>query len=167
MLGYSVLKEVTPSSGVVTMKRARRGHPVTQLSKEVAAEGEGEEIRVPGPVCGGAVIDVVSSPEDTADNKKTLAELGYTGKGKEPMLAAKSQATPKSSTRVVIREKKEGNKADGGQEKEKVEGPCLELVPMEVHREKRGPPGDSEPEPPQKKTKNVEERGLVAEKEHD
>ncbi|PKA45601.1 hypothetical protein AXF42_Ash010940 [Apostasia shenzhenica] len=149
------------------MKSARRGHPVTQLSKEVAAEGEGEEIRVPELVCGGAVVDVVSSPEDTADDKKTLTELGYTGKGKELMPAAKPQATPKGNTGVVIGEKKEGNKADGDQEKEKVEGPCLDLVPMEVHGEKRDSSGNTESEPPQKKAKSAEGRGFTAGEEHD
>ncbi|PKA48215.1 hypothetical protein AXF42_Ash021824 [Apostasia shenzhenica] len=88
------------------MKRARRGHPVTQLSKEVVVEGEEEEIRVPEPVCGGAVVDVVSSPDDTADDKKTLAELGYTGKGKELMPATKPQAIPKGGAGIVIGERK-------------------------------------------------------------
>ncbi|PKA55071.1 hypothetical protein AXF42_Ash003708 [Apostasia shenzhenica] len=144
------------------MKRARRGHPVTQLNKDAAAEGEGEEIRVLDPVCGGAIVDVVYSPEDTADDKKTLAELGYTGKGKDPMPATKPQAIPKSSTGVVIGGKNEGNKADGGQEKEKVEGSCLELVPREVHGENRGSSENTEPEPPQKKARSVEERGFAA-----
>ncbi|PKA46052.1 hypothetical protein AXF42_Ash020866 [Apostasia shenzhenica] len=149
------------------MKRARRGHPATQLSREVAAEGGGEEIRVPEPVCGGAVIDVVSSPDDTADDKKILVELGYTGKGKKLMPAAKPQATPKGNTGVVIGEKKEGDKAVGGQEKEKAEGPCLALVPLEVHGEKRDSSGNMESEPPQKKARSADERGFAAGEEHD
>ncbi|PKA55676.1 hypothetical protein AXF42_Ash011968 [Apostasia shenzhenica] len=155
-LGYDVLKEVAAPSGVATMKRARRGHPVTQLSKEVAAKGEGEEIRVPEPVCGGAVVDVVSSPDDTADDKKTLAELGYTGKGKEPMPATKSQAIPKGSAGVIIGGKEESNKAAVGQEKDRVEEPHPEVAPK-APGEKKGNSGNSEPEPPQKKVRNKEE----------
>ncbi|PKA46321.1 hypothetical protein AXF42_Ash020845 [Apostasia shenzhenica] len=149
------------------MKRARRRHPATQLSKEVAEVGEGEKIRVPEPVCGRAVVDTVSSPVDTVDEKKTLAELGYTGKGKGPMPATKPQAIPKSGTRTVIREKNEGDKADRGPKKEKVEGPCLDLILREVHGEKRGSSGNTEPEPPQKKARSVEERGFAAGEEHD
>ncbi|PKA53734.1 hypothetical protein AXF42_Ash021029 [Apostasia shenzhenica] len=143
------------------------GHPATQLSKEVAEVGEGEEIRVPETICGGAFVDVVSSPEGTADDKKTLAELGYIGKDKGPMPATKPQAISKSGTGVVIGRKNEGDKADRGPEKEKVEGPCLELILMEVHGEKRGFSGNTEPEPPQKKARNVEERGFAAGEEHD
>ncbi|PKA48410.1 hypothetical protein AXF42_Ash021599 [Apostasia shenzhenica] len=126
-----------------------------------------EEIRVLESVCGKAIVDVVSSPEDTTDDKKTLAELDYTRKGKDPMPATKPQAIPKSGTGVVIGGKNEGNKADGGQEKEKVERPCLELVPREVHGEKRGSSGNTKPEPPQKKARSVEERGFAAGEEHD
>ncbi|PKA61680.1 hypothetical protein AXF42_Ash018661 [Apostasia shenzhenica] len=150
------------------MKRARRRHPpATQLGKEAAAEGGGEEVGVPEPVCGGAIVDVVSSPDDTTDDRKTLAELGYTGKGKEPMPAAKPQATSKGSTGVVIGEKKEGDKAVGGQEKENAEGPCLALVPLEVHGEKRDSSGNMESEPPQKKARSAEGRGFAAGEEHD
>ncbi|PKA46644.1 hypothetical protein AXF42_Ash021543 [Apostasia shenzhenica] len=149
------------------MKRARRGYPATQLSKEVAEVGEGEEIRVPEPVCGGSVVDVVSSPEDIVDDKKTLDELGYTGKGKGPMPATKPQAIPKSGTGIVIGEKNEGDKADRGPEKEKVEGPCLNLILREVQGEKRGSSGNTEPEPPPKKARSVEERSFAAGKEHD
>ncbi|PKA64591.1 hypothetical protein AXF42_Ash007337 [Apostasia shenzhenica] len=149
------------------MKRARRGHPATQLSKEVAEVGEGEEIRVPESVCGRAVVDVVSSPEDTTDDKKILAELGSTGKGKGLMPATKPQAISKSGTGVVIGGKNEGDKADRGPEKEKVEGPCLDLILREVHGEKRGSSGNKEPEPPQKKARSVEERGFTAGEEHD
>ncbi|PKA48959.1 hypothetical protein AXF42_Ash019497 [Apostasia shenzhenica] len=72
------------------MKRARRGQPpAAQLSKEITEVGEEEAIEVPEPVCGETAIDVVSSPEDAADDRKTLAELGYTGKGKGLVSAAK------------------------------------------------------------------------------
>ncbi|PKA48669.1 hypothetical protein AXF42_Ash018486 [Apostasia shenzhenica] len=83
----------------VLMKRARRGQPpTTQLSREITEVGEEEEIGVSEPVCGGAVVDVVSSPEDVTDDRKTLAELGYTGKGKGPMPAAKPSTIPKGAT---------------------------------------------------------------------
>ncbi|PKA54418.1 hypothetical protein AXF42_Ash000251 [Apostasia shenzhenica] len=149
------------------MKRARRGHLVTQLSKEVAAEGEEEEIRVPEPVCGGAVVDVVSSPDDTADDKKTLAELGYTGKGKEAMPATKPQVIPKGCAGIVIGRKEESNKAAVGQEKDRVEEPHPELIPTEVPREKRGNSKNSELEPPQKKVRSEEEGGFAARGKHD
>ncbi|PKA65151.1 hypothetical protein AXF42_Ash013272 [Apostasia shenzhenica] len=89
-LGYVVLKEVVLPPGTVLMKRARRRQPpATQLSREITEVGEEEEIGVPELVCGGTAVDVVSSPEDTTDDRRTLAELGYKGKRKEPVLAAK------------------------------------------------------------------------------
>ncbi|PKA50078.1 hypothetical protein AXF42_Ash019596 [Apostasia shenzhenica] len=145
-LGYAILKEVTPPPGTVQMKRVRRGQPpATQLSREITEVGEEEEIGVPEPVCGGTAIDVVSSPEDTPYDRKTLAELGYTGKGKGPMPAAKPQPIPKGAQGIVIRGQEEGNKADGGREKEEMEGPCMKLVLTEATGEKRGSSGSPGP----------------------
>ncbi|PKA58760.1 hypothetical protein AXF42_Ash000853 [Apostasia shenzhenica] len=148
------------------MKRARRGQPpATQLSKEITEVGE-EEIEVLELVCGGTAVDVVSSPEDAIDNRKTLAELGYTGKGKGPVSASKPQTIPKGAKGIVVGEKEEGNKADGGQEKERAEGPCLDLILSEVPKKKRGPSDSTSPEPPSKKAKSVEEEGFAAGGEH-
>ncbi|PKA60949.1 hypothetical protein AXF42_Ash006584 [Apostasia shenzhenica] len=167
-LGYAVLKEVVPPPGTVLMKRARRGQPpATQLSKEIIEMGEEGETEVSEPVCGGTAVDVVSSPDDATDNRKTLAELGYTGKGKGPVPAAKPQAIPKGATGIVIGDKEEGHKADRGQEKERMEEPCLALVPREVPGEKRGLSGSAGPEPPSKKARSVEEEGFAAGEEHD
>ncbi|PKA59328.1 hypothetical protein AXF42_Ash001422 [Apostasia shenzhenica] len=58
-------------------EEARRGQPpVTQLSRE-RTEVEEEVIEVSEPVCGGIAVNVISFPEDAADDRKTLAELGH------------------------------------------------------------------------------------------
>ncbi|PKA53722.1 hypothetical protein AXF42_Ash009218 [Apostasia shenzhenica] len=163
-LGYAVLKEVVPPPGMVLMKRVRRGQPpTTQLSREIIEVGEEEEIGVSESVCGGTVVDVVSSLEDTTYDRKTLAELGYTGKRKEPIPSTKPPTILKGATGIVIGDKEEGNKADRGQEKEKLEGLCMNLV----LREKRGSSGSPGPEPPLKKARSVEEEGFAAGGEHD
>ncbi|PKA55660.1 hypothetical protein AXF42_Ash006862 [Apostasia shenzhenica] len=167
-LGYVIFNEVTPPPGTVMMKRAKRGQPPgTQLSKEIAEVGEEEEIEVLEPICGGTAVDVVSSPEDATDDRKTLVELGYTGKGKGPVSAAKPQTIPKGAKGVVIKERKEENKADGGQEKERTKGPCLDLILSMVPKKRRGPSESTSPEPPPKKAKSMEEKGFAAEGEHD
>ncbi|PKA54028.1 hypothetical protein AXF42_Ash016193 [Apostasia shenzhenica] len=90
VLGYVIFKEVAPLHDTDLMKRARRGQPpAVQLSKEVTEVEEEEVIEVPQPICGRTVVEVVSSLEDAANDKKTLAELGYMRKGKEPKTAAK------------------------------------------------------------------------------
>ncbi|PKA55291.1 hypothetical protein AXF42_Ash003928 [Apostasia shenzhenica] len=136
--GYTIFKEVSPPPGTVLMKRARRGKPpATQLSREITEVEEEEVIVVLESVCGGATVDVVSSPEDAADDRKTLAELG-----------------------IVIGGKEEGNKAEGGQGREKVGGPRLDLILREVSKKKRGPTEVASPEPPAKRGKGAEE-GLL------
>ncbi|PKA60197.1 hypothetical protein AXF42_Ash008256 [Apostasia shenzhenica] len=167
-LGYVIFKEVVSPPGAVLMKRARRGQPpAAQLSKEVTEVGEEEVIEVPEPVCGGTAVDVVSSPEDAIDDRKILAELGYTGKGKESVSAAKPQTIPKGDKGIVIGEKEEGNKAEGGRGRENVGSLCLDLNLREVPKKKRGPSEVASPEPPAKKEKGVEEEGPVAEGYHD
>ncbi|PKA63324.1 hypothetical protein AXF42_Ash005219 [Apostasia shenzhenica] len=167
-LGYVVLREVATPPGTVLMKKVRRGEPpAAQLSREIIEVGEEEEIGVPDPVCGGTAVDVVSSPEDTTDDRKILAELGYTGKGKEPVSAVKPQTIPKGAKGIIIGEKEEGNEANRGQEKEGTEGPCLDLILSEVPEKKRSPSESTSLEPPNKKVKSVEEEGFVAGGEHD
>ncbi|PKA62611.1 hypothetical protein AXF42_Ash012198 [Apostasia shenzhenica] len=164
-LGYNVLKEVDPPLGTVQMKRARRGHPpATQLGKEAAVGGEGVEVEIPELVCGGAIVNVVSSSDDAADDKKTLPELGYTGKGKEPMPATKPQAISKEGAGITIGGKGESNNATVGQEK--VGESHSELIPKEVPGEKRGNSGNSEPEPPKKKARGKEVGGFAAREPH-
>ncbi|PKA54366.1 hypothetical protein AXF42_Ash000199 [Apostasia shenzhenica] len=141
---------------------------ISMYAKALGSEvGEEEEIEVPEPVCGGTAVNVVSSPEDAIDDRKTLAKLGYTRKGKGPVSAAKPQTIPKGAKGSVIGEKEEGNKADGGQEKERTEGPCLNLILSEVPKKKNGPSESTSPEPPSKKAKSVEEEGFATGGEHD
>ncbi|PKA53452.1 hypothetical protein AXF42_Ash012394 [Apostasia shenzhenica] len=168
VLGYTIFKEITPPPSTVLMKRARRGQPpATQLSRERTEVEEEEVIEVPEPVCGGIAVDVVSSPEDVADDRKTLAELRFTVKGKGSVSAAKPHTILKGDTGIVIGEKEEGNKAGGGREKERIEGPCLDLILNEVPKKKRGPSESTNPEPPSKKAKSVEEEGFVVGGDHD
>ncbi|PKA64467.1 hypothetical protein AXF42_Ash007212 [Apostasia shenzhenica] len=166
-LGYIILKEVTPPPGMILMKRARRGQPpATQLSREIIEVGEEEEIGVSEPVCGGTAVDVVSSPEDTTDDRTILVELGYTGKRKEPVSATKPQTIPKGAKKIVIGEKTEGNEANRGQEKEGTKRHCLDLILSEVPGKKRGPSESASLKPPNKKVKSVEEEGFAAGGEH-
>ncbi|PKA57238.1 hypothetical protein AXF42_Ash002542 [Apostasia shenzhenica] len=172
-LGYAIFKEVVPPPGVALMKRARRGQPpAIQLSKEVTEEEEEEEVMEDSElVCDGAAVDVVSSPKDDANDRKTLAEqMEDAGKGKEPATAAKPKVIPKSDKRIVIGEEKEMNKAEGGQEEKKEGGaksPCLDLVLSGVPKKKKGSIESASPEPPSKKEKGAEEEGLTAEGGHD
>ncbi|PKA52419.1 hypothetical protein AXF42_Ash019803 [Apostasia shenzhenica] len=105
-LGYAVFKEVVSPPGATLMKRVRRGQPpAVQL-------------------CGGTAIDMVSSHEDTANDKMTLAEL-YAGKGKEPAAAAEPKTVPKSDKGrgIVIGGEKREEKEEGqeGAQKERAE----------------------------------------------
>ncbi|PKA65107.1 hypothetical protein AXF42_Ash013228 [Apostasia shenzhenica] len=80
------------------MRRARRGHPpATQLSKEAAAEGKGEEVEVPEPVCGGAVVDVVSSSGMPQTTKRYWMSWVTQGKVNNPC----QLSSPRQSLRVV------------------------------------------------------------------
>ncbi|PKA52627.1 hypothetical protein AXF42_Ash001608 [Apostasia shenzhenica] len=166
-LGYAVFKETVSPPGTVLMKRARRGQPpAIQLSKEVTeVMGEQGEIVVPEPVCGGTAVDVVSSLEDTADDRKTLAEMmEEAGKGKEPVTWAKPKVVPKDNKGIVVGEKEGEKKAEEkGQkrgEEAEVQGetvsPCLDLVLKEVPKRKRDSKEKRSPEPPSNKGKTVE-----------
>ncbi|PKA65110.1 hypothetical protein AXF42_Ash013231 [Apostasia shenzhenica] len=173
--GYTIFTEVAPPPGAVLMRRARKGQPpAVQLSKQVAGvEGE-EEAEVPEPVCGGIPIDVVSSPDDSGDDKKTLAEvMKETGKGKEPASLAKPKAIPKGAVGIAIGGKGEGKEVNKGQGNERVEVPrpeeeaavtsCQALIPSKALRKRRSPSDGNSPEPPSKKGKSAEERGDVGE----
>ncbi|PKA63856.1 hypothetical protein AXF42_Ash004866 [Apostasia shenzhenica] len=105
--GYTIFKEVVPPPGTVLMKRARRGQPpATQLSKQVVEEAEGEEVAVPEPVCGGISIDVISSPDDSGGDNKTLAEvMEEAGKGKESASLARPKVIAKGAAGIIIGEK--------------------------------------------------------------
>ncbi|PKA59541.1 hypothetical protein AXF42_Ash016565 [Apostasia shenzhenica] len=174
-LGYVIFKEVVPSPGAILMKRARRGQPPTiQLSKEVIEVEEEQVIEVSESVCGGIAIDVVSSPEDTADNRKTLAEL-YAGKGKEPAAAVEPKTVPKSDKgRGIVIEGEKGEEKEEGQEgaqkewtKEETTSPCLDLVLSEVLKRKRGLPENTRQGSPSKKGKTLAEQEETAREEHD
>ncbi|PKA64117.1 hypothetical protein AXF42_Ash005129 [Apostasia shenzhenica] len=163
--GYAIFKEVVPPPDVVLMKRARRGQPpAVQLSKEVIEVGEEQVMEVPEPVYGGAAIDLVSSPKDASNDRKTLAELMEdVGKGKEPATAAKPKVIPKSDKGIVSGEEKERNKAEGGQEEKTGEGagsPCLHLVLSGVPKKKRDSSESASPEPPVKEGERCRRRGL-------
>ncbi|PKA53873.1 hypothetical protein AXF42_Ash011353 [Apostasia shenzhenica] len=58
-------------------------------------------------------------------------------------------------------------KGDGGQGKERMEGPCLDLILSKVPKKKRGHSKSTSPESPSKKAKSVEEEGFDAGGEHD
>ncbi|PKA65722.1 hypothetical protein AXF42_Ash013137 [Apostasia shenzhenica] len=163
-LRYIIFKEVAPPHGSVLMKRARRGQPpVVKLSREVT-EVEEEEyvIEVSELVCGETAVDVVSSPEDAVDDKKTLTEL-YAGKGKQLAVAAEPRAVPKGDKEkgIAIGGKKGEEKEEGleGAQKEGAEGedasPCLALVLSEVLKRKRGLPENIHQESPLKKGKTL------------
>ncbi|PKA58683.1 hypothetical protein AXF42_Ash008970 [Apostasia shenzhenica] len=133
--GYTIFKEIVPPPGTVLMKRARRGQPpATQLSKHVVEEAEKEEVEVPEPVCGGIPIDVVSSPDDSGDDEKTLAEvMEEAGKGKEPASLARPKVIPKGAAGITMGEK--GGKeevAEGGPGREMVE--VLARLPLILNR---------------------------------
>ncbi|PKA50441.1 hypothetical protein AXF42_Ash021060 [Apostasia shenzhenica] len=147
------------------MKRDRRGQPpAIQLSKEVTEVEEEEEevMEVPEPIYGEVAVDVVSSPEDDANDRKTLAELlEDAGKVKEPATAAKPKVIPKSDKGIVIGEEKERNKVKGGQEEKREGGaksPCLNLVLSGVPKKKRGSTESASPEPPSKRGKVQKKR---------
>ncbi|PKA65148.1 hypothetical protein AXF42_Ash013269 [Apostasia shenzhenica] len=145
--GYTIFKEVVPPPGTVLMRRARRGQPPTvQLSKQVVGvEGE-EEAEVPKPVCGGIPIDVVSSPDDSGDDKKTLAKvMEKAGKGKELASLEKERVeVPRPGEETTVTS-------------------CQALVPSKAFRKRRSPPDGNSPEPPSKKGKSVGEREDVGE----
>ncbi|PKA52408.1 hypothetical protein AXF42_Ash019792 [Apostasia shenzhenica] len=171
-LEYVIFKEVVPSPGAVLMKKARRGQsPAIQLNKKVTKAEEEQVMEVPEPVCGGAAVNVVSSPDDAIDDRKTLTELmGVTGKGKELATAAEPKVIPKSDKGIVIREERERNKAEGGQEEKIGEGagsPCLDLVLSVVLKKKRGSSESASPEPPSKKGRGAKEEGFAVEGGHD
>ncbi|PKA48498.1 hypothetical protein AXF42_Ash017397 [Apostasia shenzhenica] len=177
-LGYAAFKETVPPPGTVLMKRARKGQPpAIQLSKEVTEVVEEQgEIVVPELVCGGTAVDVVSSSEDTADDRKTLAKvMEEAGKGKEPATSAKPKVVPKDNKWIVIGEKKGEKKAkEKGQKKgEEVEvhgetvSPCLDLVLKEVPKRNRDPKEKRSLEPPSKKGKTAEEGQLAVKGEYD
>ncbi|PKA55187.1 hypothetical protein AXF42_Ash003824 [Apostasia shenzhenica] len=168
--GYTIFKEIAPPPGTVLMKRARRGQPpATQLSKQIIEEVGEEEVEVLEPVCGGILIDVVSSPDNPGDDKKTLAEvIEEAGKGKEPASLARPKVIPKGAAGITIGGK--GGKeeaAESGPGKEMVEVPCPErevvvapsraLVSLETSEKKRGPSKENSLEPPLKKGKSVKE----------
>ncbi|PKA62347.1 hypothetical protein AXF42_Ash009231 [Apostasia shenzhenica] len=168
--GYTILKEIVPPPGTMLMKRARRGQPpATQLSKQIVEEVGEEEVEVPKPVCSGISIDVVSSPDDSRDGKKTLAEvIEGAGKGKEPASLARPKVIPKGAAGVTIGGK--GGKeevAESGPGKKMVEvlfperevvvASSQALVSLETPGKKRGPSKENSPEPPLKKGKGVKE----------
>ncbi|PKA49387.1 hypothetical protein AXF42_Ash016576 [Apostasia shenzhenica] len=167
--GYTIFKEVVPPPGTVLIKRARRGKPpATQLSKQVVEEAEGEEVEVPEPICGGISIDVVSSPDDSGDDRRTLAEvMEEAGKGKEPASLARPKVIPKGVTGITIGG--EGGKeevAEGGPGREIVEVPCPAavvasqvMVSLEAPKKKRGPSEKNSLEPLLKKGKSDKEGG--------
>ncbi|PKA48328.1 hypothetical protein AXF42_Ash021312 [Apostasia shenzhenica] len=172
-LGYAIFKEVVPPPSAALMKRAKRGQPLAiQLSKEVTEmEKKVEVMEVLELVCGGAAVDVVFSPENVTDDRKSLAELmEHAGKGKEPATTAKPKVIPKNDKRVILGEEKKKNKAEEGQEEKREEGaesPCLDLVPSGVPKKKRGSSESASPEPPSKKGKGAKEEGLAVEAGHD
>ncbi|PKA49485.1 hypothetical protein AXF42_Ash004025 [Apostasia shenzhenica] len=178
LLGYAVFKETIPPSGTVLMKRARRGQPpVMQLNKEVTEMVEEQgEIEVPEPICGGTAVDVVSSSEDTTDDRKTLAEvMEEAGKGKEPVTSSKPKVVSKGNKGIVLGEnkgeKKAEEKSQKGEEEKEVKGatvsPCLNLVLKEVSKRKRDLKEKRSPKPPLKKGKTVEEEQSVAKEAYD
>ncbi|PKA51458.1 hypothetical protein AXF42_Ash002823 [Apostasia shenzhenica] len=141
-LGYVIFKEVVPPPGAALMKTVRRGQPpAIQLSKEVTEVEEEEEVmEVPEPVCGRAAVNVVSSPEDDTNDRKTVAELMEDGK--KPTTTAKPKVIPKSDKGIVIGEEKERNKAEVGQEEKRegrAESPYLDLVLVGSPRRKGVP----------------------------
>ncbi|PKA56678.1 hypothetical protein AXF42_Ash012808 [Apostasia shenzhenica] len=171
--GYTIFKEIDPPQGTVLMRRVRRGQPpATQLSKQIVAEeGEGET-GVPEPVCGGTPIDVVSSPDDSGSDRKTLAEVmeeagKEAGKGKEPASLARAKVIPKSGVGITIGGKGgERGAAGGGPGKEMVVVPCPEKeaavtvsqAPAAFETpKKRGPPEENRVEPPLKRGKGFAE----------
>ncbi|PKA46663.1 hypothetical protein AXF42_Ash021536 [Apostasia shenzhenica] len=171
--GYTIFKEVVPPPETVLMKRARKGQPpATQLSKQVVEEAEGEEVVVPEPVCSGISIDVVSSPDDSGDDGKTLAEvMKEAGKGKEPASLARPKVIPKGAAGVAIGEKGGREEvAEGGPGREIVEVPCPTaaasshvMVSLEAPKEKRGPSEKNSLEPPLKKRRSDKEGGATDE----
>ncbi|PKA61611.1 hypothetical protein AXF42_Ash018224 [Apostasia shenzhenica] len=170
--GYTIFKEITPPLGTVLMRRARRVQPpATQLSKQVVEEAGEEEVELPEPVCGGISIDVVSSPDNSGDDKKTLAEvMEEAGKGKEPASLARSKVIPKAAVGITIgRKGGREEAAEGGAGKEMAVVPCpgeeavvapsQALVSLETPKKKRGPPEENSLEPPVKKGKSDKEGG--------
>ncbi|PKA66176.1 hypothetical protein AXF42_Ash006873 [Apostasia shenzhenica] len=167
--GYTIFKEVAPPPGTMLMKRARREQPpATQLSKQVVEEAEGEEVEVPEPVCGGISIDVVSTPDDSGDDRKTLAEvMEEAGKGKEPASLARPKVISKGAAGITIGGK--GGKeevAEGGPGRKMVEVPCpvavaasQAMVSLETPKKKREYSGKNSLEPPLKKGKSDKEGG--------
>ncbi|PKA52050.1 hypothetical protein AXF42_Ash013987 [Apostasia shenzhenica] len=154
------------------MKRARRGQPhAIQLSKEVTEVEEEQGMEVLKPVYGRATVNVVSSPEDAADDRKTLAELMEDAvKEKEPATAANPKRSLKSDKGIVIGEEKKRNKVEGGQEEKTREGAgssCLDLVLSGVPKKKRGSSESASPEPPSKKGRGAEKEGFASEGGHD
>ncbi|PKA54018.1 hypothetical protein AXF42_Ash016183 [Apostasia shenzhenica] len=173
---YTIFKEVAPPPGTVLMRRARKGQPpAVQLSRQVAGVKGEEEAEVPEPVCGGIPIDVVSSPDDSGDDKKTLTKvMEEAGKGKEPASLARPKIIPKGAVGIAIGEKGEGKEVNKGQGKERVEVPrpeeeaavtsCQDLIPSKALRKRRSPSDGNSPEPPSKKgRKSAEGRGDVGE----
>ncbi|PKA63181.1 hypothetical protein AXF42_Ash007977 [Apostasia shenzhenica] len=151
--GYTIFKEITPPPGTVLMRRARRGPPLaTQLSKQVVEEAGEEEVELSEPICGGISIDVVSLPDDSGDDKKTLAEVMEEAcKGKEPASLARSKVIPKVVVGITIgRKGGREETAEGGAGKEMAVVPCPgeeavvapshALVSLEIPKKKRGPP---------------------------
>ncbi|PKA53706.1 hypothetical protein AXF42_Ash009202 [Apostasia shenzhenica] len=125
-LGYTIFKEVTPPPGMVLIKRARRGQPpATQLSREITEVEEEEVIEILEPACGGITVDVVSSPEDAADDRKTLAELGHKDGGENERGRQKIDCRHRANREQKLRPLRRGR--SGPRERSGVKGPGGEL----------------------------------------
>ncbi|PKA65683.1 hypothetical protein AXF42_Ash013097 [Apostasia shenzhenica] len=98
-----------------------------------------KEAEVPEPVGGGTAVDVVSSSDDTTEDRKTLAEILKGAEG----------------------QRKEDKGQEGAHEKEgegAAVSPCLDPMPKEVPKRKRDPLEERSPEPPSK-TGKIELQG--------
>ncbi|PKA55700.1 hypothetical protein AXF42_Ash011992 [Apostasia shenzhenica] len=60
---------------------------------------------------------------------------------------------PKSDKGITIREEQERNKVEGGQEEERPDRPCMDLILSEIPKKKRGLSESASLEPPSKKGK--------------